>query len=229
MFNVSSGDKNGFYRQFPEASQLFIQVEKVMLLENINVSLGLANGTILKLHSLTLNPQTARMDKDLLSRACPGHPVKLLSPPLSVNVEIENQTNWPRDLRLEIPERNVIPIMTSTQRTGIIKFQKEQIKLQEIPITLCYALTYNKCQGQTLNSVVLDTRYNPNMPLTFEAFYVGLTRVRTSENIRFLPMNSAKDITQLQKLKTDPFLQQWFTNFVPSPTKPSLKVYRPNS
>jgi hypothetical protein len=229
MLNVSSGDRNGFYRQFPEASQLFIQGENIMLLENINVSLGLANGTILRLHSITLNPDTARMDSELLSRACPGHPVKLLAPPLSVNVEIKNQTNWPRDLRLEIPGKNVIPIMVSSQRTCSIKFQTKDIKLQEIPFTLCYALTYNKCQGQTLDSVVLDTRYNRKMPLTFEAFYVGLTRVRSSENIRFLPMNTTKDISQLQKLKTDPTLNQWFTNYVSSPTHPNLQVYRENS
>lgn len=36
------------------------------------------------------------------------------------------------------------------------------------------------------------------MPLTFEAFYVGLTQVRSSANIRFLPLKRFNPIEEIE-------------------------------
>ena len=36
------------------------------------------------------------------------------------------------------------------------------------------------------------------MPLTFEAFYVGLTQVRSSANIRFLPLKRFNPIEETE-------------------------------
>jgi len=51
----------------------------------------------------------------------------------------------------------------------------------QFPLRLAYSMTYNKCQGQTLSKVLLDTTEEP---FSHGHAYVSLSRIRSSEMIR---------------------------------------------
>ena len=65
-------------------------------------------------------------------------------------------------------------------RSGLV------IERRQFPLRLCYAITVNKSQGQTLDRVCLDLREHP---FAHEQLYVGASRVRDHSNILILTQN----------------------------------------
>ncbi|RPA70716.1 hypothetical protein BJ508DRAFT_219073 [Ascobolus immersus RN42] len=53
------------------------------------------------------------------------------------------------------------------------------IERRQFPLRLAYAVTYNSCQGLTLDCVALDVRVNP---FAHGQLYTALTRVRRREH-----------------------------------------------
>ena len=81
-------------------------------------------------------------------------------------------------------DENAVPILRQkkgfTTHNGEIKFQRHQF-----PLTLSYAITSYKCQGDTLEEVIIDFDSEPgnmrNIP--YGSFYVALTRVKEGKNV----------------------------------------------
>ena len=74
---------------------------------------------------------------------------------------------------------------------------KDLKKLQWLgyDVDLGFAMTFHKCQGKTLDAVVMDLNDQPGtryrLPkLELEQLYVGMTRVRHYTDIRILPPTS---------------------------------------
>jgi hypothetical protein len=66
-------------------------------------------------------------------------------------------------------------------RSGLI------IERRQFPLRLCYAITVNKSQGQTLDKVCVDLREHP---FAQGQLYVAASRVRNSNNILILTQDS---------------------------------------
>jgi ATP-dependent DNA helicase PIF1 len=60
------------------------------------------------------------------------------------------------------------------------------IERRQFPLRLCYAITVNKSQGQTLDRVCLDLREHP---FAHGQLYVGASRVRSQSNILILTLD----------------------------------------
>ena len=79
---------------------------------------------------------------------------------------------------------NAVPILrqkkTFTIQNGEVKFQRHQF-----PMTLSYAVTAYKCQGDTLDKVIIDFEHLPGeiKSVPFGSFYVALTRVKEGKNV----------------------------------------------
>uniref|UniRef100_A0A0D3A348 ATP-dependent DNA helicase n=1 Tax=Brassica oleracea var. oleracea TaxID=109376 RepID=A0A0D3A348_BRAOL len=57
------------------------------------------------------------------------------------------------------------------------------LETRQFPIRLCYAMTINKSQGQSLKGVVL---YLPQPAFTHGQLYVGLSRVTTKSGLKII-------------------------------------------
>jgi hypothetical protein len=61
----------------------------------------------------------------------------------------------------------------------------EMMRIQ-FPLRLAYAMTYNKCQGQTMKKVLLDIS---NPPFAHGHLYVALSRVTKYQDIKIICMS----------------------------------------
>ncbi|KAF8049879.1 hypothetical protein N665_2102s0002 [Sinapis alba] len=96
-------------------------------------------------------------------------------------VEVEIMTGKEAGERVLIPRIQLTPIDTMYPFT----FRRRQY-----PLRLCYAMTINKSQGQSLNQVAL---YLPRPVFTHGQLYVALSRVTTPEGLKILDDTSDLD------------------------------------
>jgi hypothetical protein len=80
--------------------------------------------------------------------------------------------------------KDAVPILKQKKNFSInrgeVKFQRIQF-----PLTLAYAITAYKCQGETLEEVVIDFSHEPGERgnIQWGSFYVALTRVKEGKNV----------------------------------------------
>lgn len=125
---------------------------------SLNPSRRLANGSPVKLHSITYNDQEAdEMLRELISSHTNGEII------------------------------DVIPILAAEMFPDIARWGRVEIPYLRFQIELGFAITFHKVQGKTLDKIILclnrrKGRRMPNISLT--SFLVGYSRVRTGANIR---------------------------------------------
>ena len=96
--------------------------------------------------------------------------------------------------------------------------RKSKIYYRTHGLDLAFALTFHKFQGQTVDKIILDLSKTPKNVfnlLCFQAFYVGMMRVKKSSCIRILPGPDGRKpkLSHLLTLKPDPELQRWLDAF----------------
>ena len=80
--------------------------------------------------------------------------------------------------------KDAVPIIRQkkqfTINKGEVKFQRSQF-----PLTLAYAMTAYKCQGETLQEVIIDFSHDSRETVSVQngSFYVALTRVKEGKDV----------------------------------------------
>lgn len=156
-----------FIESNPELQHYLVPGAPAILLENINQNLKIVNGTKLKLHSLTLNPETKLEDLSIIRRTMVGE-IAVVNEPISLNVAVTGSCvhkNWPKETAIGVDEDNdvVIPITLNLAVTYAEdkRLGNRPLKFKGLPYDLSFAITFHKSQGQTLEKVILDLRKRP--------------------------------------------------------------------
>jgi DNA polymerase III delta prime subunit len=202
------------YENEPELTGLFVKGAPGLLSRNMNPIAGLANGTPIVLHSITLCPDDDPEGfREIIRNASPGEFIDI-PPPLSVNVMVPaiDATEWNEQHTL-VSGQVVIPLISQSHQKNKIEFGNNgtEIRYKTYMHELGFALTFHKIQGQTVDRIILDLNNRPKQlgKLNFFGFYVGISRVRLGKHLRILPPQPHASFSHLRSLNPDACLQEW--------------------
>jgi hypothetical protein len=144
---------------------------------NILTDLDVANGVRGHVEGIVLD------EREHLITRNNSHSIHLRYPPRYVLVKLDRTKAPVLD---GLPE-NVIPI-TPVRKTFTINRNGERISVtrSQLPLTLAYAFTDYRSQGQTLQPILVDIGPPPYGYLTPFNIYVALSRGTGRDNIRLL-------------------------------------------
>jgi len=192
-------------------------------LSTIATRKGVCNGSIGRMHSLCFDSEEDEIEVfRVMARASqvpPGEIVWLPCLPSAVNISLDIIADRPRWASIEtlVAGSRVIPV----PRGGVEKFDAKlpsgcsrSLRVKELPVELLFAVTFHKLQGKTLDRVVVDLHNYKSPPhLCFEAVYVALTRVRSHDHVRCLPLPPGAVLSHLTALKPHKDTETWLTGF----------------
>ena len=110
-------------------------------------------------------------------------------------------------------------ISTNSKRQEVVHFEMDgqdiEIKFVNPGFDLAFVKTVFGVQGDTTDKIIVDLNKNPNggHTLSFEAFYVLLSRVRLGCNIRVVPWNQCHGKTHLLNLHHDSITDDFLACF----------------
>ena len=150
---------------------------EVMVTLNILTDMDVANGVRGVIEGIVLD------ERERVMTVTETNSIRLRYPPRYVLVKL-NRTKAPS---LENLPQNVIPIVPVKKTFTITRNgTKMTVTRYELPLTLAYAFTDYRSQGQTLEPVIVDIGPPPYGRLTPFNVYVALSRGTGRDNIRLL-------------------------------------------
>jgi ATP-dependent exoDNAse (exonuclease V) alpha subunit len=158
----------------------------VMVTVNVDTDLDLANGARGTIVGLVLDDEEPDLDEE-------ARVVNLRFPPKYVLVKLDRTKAG----RLEDLPEGVIPIEPMERKFKITVQPKSRTRLardsttrivvrRQLPMTLSYAFTDYRSQGQTIRHVIVDIAKPPSGALTLFNIYVALSRSSGRDTIRLL-------------------------------------------
>ena len=228
------------YDLHPELYSYFVVGAPAMILQNVMCLKHLANGVACVYYSFVMSPEE---DEDRVRQrieACkPGEIIDLEYEPSYVNVRLDfdgdgtmgsfvsavRKDEWPTDQTL-VDGMVVVPLKPSCGRFKPIKRSRiRQLSYASPVVDLAFALTYHKCQGCTLNKVILDL--SKGNRLTLAILLVALSRVRRGCDIRVL--QGFDDLQHLLCLKHSDDLVHWWRSLCPVSPRSKFLVFSPRA
>jgi hypothetical protein len=211
-----NGTLEGLYGENDDLWGYFVQGAPGFVTENVGRSYGVVNGTRGTLHSLTFSADADEEEvaivRSKILAAGAGQVVDLPFAPVSVNVSIDDKrtATWPTQGTL-VDGAVVVPITlcSDTSEVTLTGRYHGTINVYRHSVDLGFSVTFHKVQGQTLDKVILDVNKRPFRPyVDLPGFYVAISRVKSSCNMRILPRNSndGPDLSYLTNLRHDRFV-----------------------
>ena len=211
---LSTVQQDTLYELAPELTVYFVAGAPAMQLENRNTSLHLSNGQLGVMHSLTLDAATDRFVRQRVASASAGDVIMLPhgTLPQYVNVTFnvsarDFERYWNSEQYLEalphlcadgatvshfavtVPFPAVVSTTEASEEIKSIKIGKgktaQRFYYCKPYVDLAFAITYWKCQGLTLDNVVVDFSFRVRN-LSLAVVYVVLSRVRDSKHMWLL-------------------------------------------
>jgi hypothetical protein len=205
--NLPQESVDAFYNKTPEAWQYYARGAPFMVLLNLNVAMGVTNGSIGKAHAIHFAPEDMDEIKRLEDEALESNTNTITLPTGVTPKYIELAFKRPNNVAGAAPgtidgnkwilpfrERNLDPINVGTQKVSLRGFK----------ITQAFSLTFHKCQGLTMRKVALDLskkqgRGGTNM--IWEMLYVGISRAPSDGDLRIIPPCPGKTVDYLFGMK----------------------------
>jgi hypothetical protein len=211
--SMSSVQQDMLYALAPELTVFFVKGAPAMQLENRNTSLHLSNGQTGVMDSLTFDGPTEAFVRAQLVKAVPGDVIMLPAGnmPLFINVSFtvsvrDFEQYWTDGQYLQarqsladdgtllhyvvtVPFPPVVNANDATEEIKSVKLGKghgaRRFYHCKPFVDVAYAISFWKCQGLTLDSVIVDFSLKARN-LSLAVVYVVLTRIRNSKNMWLL-------------------------------------------
>jgi hypothetical protein len=218
--NVIDQDQvNYLYATCHRLKGIFVHGAPGFLTENINPTHGLTNGTAITYHSLVLDPREDR-ESVLSAMASSQEDVILQFNPIYVLVNVTNAKPENFVGITTEADKVVIPLpQTHISKTFKVELLNKEGKInlqtKSHGVELGYAITLHKIQGQTCRQLIVDLNYRPFKPqISFSGFYVAVSRVRRSQDLRIMPIQpNTSTLKYLQTLKPPDRMSTWLTGY----------------
>lgn len=205
----------------PAFWQIFVRGAPAFETVNIHPELGLANGTPITLDSISLTTKEEEHNlQQQLSSMPPGSIITLDHPPEAVIVTltenmhglkpskyIQRRLNMLRKLSLNQSSPIHIPFLPSANAkwqtfsipaSDDYQYSASRITIKNLfPFELAFAMTVHKAQGRTLRNVILalsNRFFDNNKIVSYEYFYVAMSRIRHHKDILFLFHDTHNDL-----------------------------------
>ena len=217
--------------QSPCLWDYFVVGSEGYLTYNHQTQKKVVNGAPVRMHSLSLDSEEDTVDLyKMIEKAAPGEVICLSSPPCSVNVQMFPGDKKARDeaknngMPTLVPDDLIVPILKNAGRSNVKDvFVKEGTgyELSKASVSsfhevqLSFVMTFHKSQGKTMKKVIIVVPKRPRemrCRMSFEIFYVGISRVKMGDDVRLLYSNK-EDLAYLCGLECSDYLKAWRKGF----------------
>ena len=171
----------------------------ITLTYNIRPERGLSNGTQGNIHSLVLSAQDAVDTTHNVFRGSAGDYITLTAPPTCVNITVPQDSNDGVALGTTLNGDRIVPIFPIPRDVNLGRYiplekkRKGVVAVSAHPFQLLFATTFHGVQCRTLDKIILCVDHPITPPLSYNAFYVGISRVRLTADIRLVQLRSTDD------------------------------------
>src|SRR5947199_1411996 len=156
----------------------------LMITENIDIPLGLVNGAIVEFHGFADSDGALIRDEIIAT------------PPTYMLIKLKHDVGVEIALPGLPPSVVSIEPMSLTYKAGLGK----AVTYSQFPVTLAYAITDYKCQGQTFRWVIVDLKKPNGGYSPISSPYVQLSRAKTLASLFILrPFDPAELRSPLSK------------------------------
>ena len=195
----------------------FVKDAPIMITMNIRTMAGVSNGVCGKMHSFAYNEDGFFEGvKIKLRGAQPGEFVPVPCPDYLI-VELPQDEKYNQVPTLSRGTRLIpLPLKIVDEELDVnddAKKKKTHVSWKAFPCELAYAITFHKCQGLTLERVVVCAPKRVGrggIAITYEMILVALTRTTKNDHVRFMPSNLGFDMSHLKKLVSNQCVLDYF-------------------
>ena len=171
----------------------FAQGAPCSLTANLRPQKGLSNGIQAKLHSLLLSPNEPSSRADEIRDAAPRQVICLEHPPFCVTAAVPHITTTADGMEGSNEHTVLIPLMPMARKIDVHRYisvrnkkGKAAIMISAHPFRLTFGCTYHGIQCRSMEKIILCVDRKCRPALTYNALYVGISRVHEGKNIRVL-------------------------------------------
>ena len=207
----------------------FVRGAPATLTFNLRPERGLSNGTRCRLHGLVLSEEEPEETRLAIKLAKGGEKVELRYAPHAVVVgipwvevklpEVEARAGLYGDM--EACTEALIPLMPVGRKVLVSRYVRTKtvptVGVLAHPYDILFATTYHGVQCRTLPKVILCVDHPVSPALTYNAFYVGVSRVPRSSDIRLIEFKQRSDpaaaLRRLRSLVPKVLLVQYIMRF----------------
>lgn len=217
-FNAQSGPSERIIRDFSEGGRgKFVEGAPVMITQNVKTSAGIANGVRGRMIGFVYKDQAKQQSVlQRLRLGSAGEVIREDRAPDYLIVEFEANEKY-NAVPTMIPGRRVVPV-TLQAIDEILELpggteRQNKVAWMAFPVEVAFSITFHKCQGLTLERVVICAPKRVGKggaALTYEMMLVALTRTTMNDHVRFMPSKSGTDMSHLKGLKSSKEVIEYF-------------------
>ena len=187
------------YDTVKDMTAYFVPQAPCCLTSNLRPEKGLSNGTQGRLHSIVLHADEAQSRAQEIRDAGAGTVVMLDFPPFCVTIAIDASALSTSGMQHEDASKVIVPLMQVQRKINIHRYIAVRNKgggslyTHAHPFRLTFGSTYHGVQCRSMDKIILVVDDKSLRALTYNAFYVGISRVRTGAGLRVIRLRNHEE------------------------------------